>query len=77
MTKFVEFCIDTITDDATLSHQLWWVVLYLASYTIAQLLAKTQALSHPFQGFVVCMQTSVLDGFDGLQRYLHLHHLTR
>ena len=77
MTKFVEFCIDTITDDATFCHQLWWVVLYLASYTIAQLLTETQALSHPFQGFVVCMQTSVLDGFDGLQRYLHLHHFTR
>ena len=77
MAQLVEFRAHTIADDATLCYQLWRIVLYLTGYAVTQLLTERQTLSYPFQGFIVCMQAGILDRFDGLQRHLHLYHLTR
>ena len=77
MAQLVEFRAHTIADDTTFCYQLRRVVLYLTGYAVTQLLTETEAFPYPLDGVVICLQTSILDGFYGLQRHLHLYHLTR
>ena len=77
MSQLVEFVVNTITDDATLGHELWRIVLYLAFYPVANRLTEVQLLAHPLQHLVVGIETRRLDGLDSLQCHLKLYHLTR
>ena len=77
MPQLVELLVHTVADDTTLLHQLWRVVLYLLQNPFAQRLAEVQALPHSLQRVVLSIETGRLDGLDGLQGRLQLHHLTR
>ena len=77
MAQLVEFCIHPIANHSTLGYQLRRIVLYLALYPVANRLAEVQLLPYPFQRFIVGIETSCLDGLQGLQGHLQLYHLTR
>ena len=77
MAQFVQFSIHTIANHPTLCHQLWWVVLYFAFYSVTNRLTEVQLLPYPFQRFVIGIQTRSLDRLDSLQGHLQLYNLTR
>ena len=77
MSQFVEFLVDAIAHHPTLLHQLWRVVDDLTFYPVAYLAAFVHALAQLTDYLVVGLQTSLFDGFYGLQRPFQLYHLTR
>ena len=77
VSQLVELCIDTISDHPTLSYQLWRIILDFLLDSVSQALTKIQLFPYSIQGFVLGIKTSCLDGLDGLQSGLQLHHFSR
>ena len=77
MAQFVEFSIHAFTNHAALSHQLWWIVLYLLLNTVTQRFAQVQLLTDSVQRGVLGIETGRLNRLDGLQSGLELYHLAR
>ena len=65
-TQLVQFFIHSVGDDSPLVDQQRRVVLDFAGYLVADGLTRVQQSPYPVQACVGSMQTSRLDGFDGL-----------
>ena len=74
--QIVEFCVIAIGYHIALVDKLRRIRLNLPGDTVLQGFAYVELLSHSLQGIVLGMLASHLDGLDGFECILQLHHFS-